>query len=48
MRRLFGLIPQIAESEATVLLEGASGTGKELAARALPTSVRAATRPSWP
>jgi sigma-54 dependent transcriptional regulator, acetoin dehydrogenase operon transcriptional activator AcoR len=35
MRRLFGLLPQVAESEANVLLEGDSGTGKELAARAL-------------
>lgn len=35
MRRLFALLPQIAESGATVLLEGDSGTGKELVARAL-------------
>ncbi|MBN1772361.1 MAG: sigma 54-interacting transcriptional regulator [Deltaproteobacteria bacterium] len=33
--RLFDLLPQLAESDATVLLEGPSGTGKELFARAL-------------
>ncbi len=33
--RLFDLIPQISESESTVLIEGASGTGKELFARAI-------------
>ncbi len=35
MRRLFAIIPQIAESSSTVLIEGASGTGKELFARAI-------------
>jgi PAS domain S-box-containing protein len=33
--RLFDLLPQIADSESTVLIEGASGTGKELFARAI-------------
>ncbi|MBN1766688.1 MAG: sigma 54-interacting transcriptional regulator [Sedimentisphaerales bacterium] len=35
MRQLFDLLPQIAESASTVLIEGASGTGKELFARAI-------------
>jgi PAS domain S-box-containing protein len=35
MQRLFEVLPQIAESSSTVLLEGYSGTGKELFARAL-------------
>jgi len=35
MMRLFSLLPQIAESHSTVLLEGASGTGKEIFARAI-------------
>lgn len=35
MRRLFELIPQISASTSTVLIEGASGTGKELFARAI-------------
>jgi PAS domain S-box-containing protein len=35
MVRLFELLPRIAESSSTVLLEGASGTGKELFARAI-------------
>lgn len=35
MRRLFDLLPAVAESDSTVLLEGPSGTGKELFARAL-------------
>lgn len=33
--RLFDILPEVAESEATVLLEGESGTGKELFARAI-------------
>jgi PAS domain S-box-containing protein len=35
MRQLFDLLPPVAESDSTVLLEGPSGTGKELFARAL-------------
>jgi len=35
MRQLFELLPQVADSNSTVLIEGASGTGKELVARAL-------------
>jgi PAS domain S-box-containing protein len=35
MRRIFDVLPQIAESEATVLVQGETGTGKELLARAL-------------
>ncbi|MBN2508354.1 MAG: sigma 54-interacting transcriptional regulator [Verrucomicrobia bacterium] len=35
MRALFELLPQVAESCSTVLIEGASGTGKELFARAI-------------
>jgi transcriptional regulator with PAS, ATPase and Fis domain len=35
MRHLFDLLPQIADSDSTVLIEGTSGTGKELVARAL-------------
>jgi len=35
MRKIFAILPQVAESDATVLIEGASGTGKELIARAL-------------
>ena len=35
MRQVFEVLPKIAESESAVLIEGASGTGKELFARAL-------------
>ncbi|MCD6376790.1 MAG: sigma 54-interacting transcriptional regulator, partial [Caldisericaceae bacterium] len=35
MWQLFELLPQIAESNSTVLLEGESGTGKELIARVI-------------
>lgn len=35
MRQLFDLLPAVAESGSTVLLEGPSGTGKELLARAI-------------
>jgi len=35
MLRLFEILPQIADSPSTVLIEGPSGTGKELFARAI-------------
>jgi len=35
MLQLFEILPQIAESSSTVLIEGPSGTGKELFARAI-------------
>jgi len=38
MLRLLGILPQIAESNSTVLIEGPSGTGKELIARAIHNS----------
>ncbi len=34
-RRLFSLLPDIADSDATVLIEGPTGSGKELVARAV-------------
>lgn len=35
MRRIFDVVPQIAASDSTVLIQGETGTGKELLARAL-------------
>jgi PAS domain S-box-containing protein len=35
MKNLFQVLPQIADSNSTVVIEGASGTGKELFARAI-------------
>jgi len=35
MRSLFSVLPHVAQSDSTVLIEGASGTGKELFARAI-------------
>ncbi|MGD1970581.1 MAG: sigma 54-interacting transcriptional regulator [Desulfobacterales bacterium] len=35
MLQLFSILPQVADSRSTVLIEGASGTGKELLARAI-------------
>ncbi|MCC7174095.1 MAG: sigma 54-interacting transcriptional regulator [Bryobacterales bacterium] len=45
MRRLFEILPDIAGSSSTVLIEGASGTGKELFARALHNLSPRAKRP---
>jgi PAS domain S-box-containing protein len=35
MLRIFNILPQVAESRSTILIQGASGTGKELIARAI-------------
>jgi two-component system, NtrC family, response regulator HydG len=35
MREIYGLIEQVADSSASVLIHGESGTGKELVARAI-------------
>ena len=35
MHRMFKILPQVAESDSTVLIQGETGTGKELLARAL-------------
>lgn len=35
MQKIFNILPLIAESDSTVLIEGATGTGKELMARAI-------------
>jgi PAS domain S-box-containing protein len=35
MQRIFDLLPQVAQSDSTVLILGASGTGKELVAKAI-------------
>ncbi|MBN1488479.1 MAG: sigma 54-interacting transcriptional regulator [Phycisphaerae bacterium] len=45
MRDVFAILPQIAESDSTVLIEGASGTGKELVARALHNLSRRKRKP---
>ena len=35
MQRLFSILPEVAQSESTVLIQGESGTGKELFCRAI-------------
>lgn len=35
MKKIFSILPQVAQSESTVLIEGETGTGKELMARAV-------------
>ncbi len=45
MRQLFALLDRIAPTEASVVLEGESGTGKDLAARAIHTHSRCSSGP---
>ena len=40
MKKMYGLVARVAETEATVLVSGESGTGKELVARSLHTRSR--------
>lgn len=35
MQKMFNILPQVAESDSTVLIEGETGTGKELMAKAI-------------
>lgn len=35
MHKIFSILPQVAESDSTVLIQGETGTGKELVARAI-------------
>jgi DNA-binding NtrC family response regulator len=45
MRKVVAMIEKVAATDATVLIRGASGTGKELVARALHTNSRRRERP---
>jgi DNA-binding NtrC family response regulator len=45
LRKVIGLIEKVAATDATVLVRGASGTGKELVARALHSNSPRRTRP---
>lgn len=45
MQRLFAILPQIAQSESTVLIQGESGTGKEVLARTIHSLSRRAKGP---
>jgi len=45
IHEIFNILPDIAESDSTVLIEGASGTGKELFAKAIHSLSRRKTKP---
>ncbi len=45
MRRLYGMLDKVAPSDATVLIQGDNGTGKELVARAIHAGSRRAKGP---
>jgi len=48
MIRLFEILPQIGSSSSTVLIEGPSGTGKEVFARAMHNLSSRKQKPWWP
>ena len=45
MQEVFKLVGQVADSDATVLIQGESGTGKELIAKAIHTNSQRSNRP---
>jgi PAS domain S-box-containing protein len=45
IHKIFNILPDIAESDSTVLIQGASGTGKELFAKAIHNLSRRKTKP---
>ncbi|MGM0403581.1 MAG: sigma-54 interaction domain-containing protein [Thermodesulfobacteriota bacterium] len=45
MKTIFNILPRVSESDSTVLIEGETGTGKELAARAIHNSSPRRDRP---
>jgi DNA-binding NtrC family response regulator len=45
MQEVFDLIPQVAQSEASVLIMGETGTGKELVAKAIHAKSKRSSRP---
>lgn len=48
MKRIFNILPQIAESGTTVLIQGESGTGKELFARVIHNLSKRSQKPFVP
>lgn len=47
INKLFAILPDVAESESTVLIQGPSGSGKELSARAIHNLSPRAIRITW-
>ncbi len=45
MQKIFDMIPVVAQSDATVLIEGATGTGKDLLAKVIHSASRRADNP---
>ncbi len=48
MQKIFGILPQIADSDSTILIQGETGTGKELLARAIHNLSSRSKRPFIP